>query len=114
MTPLETDLLQIAWPTIWSGLLGVAVWWQRLLMAQLNSIRAALDEFREDVEQIKRDIAQDRADDRHRIDKLIGASNARFTAIESCCSIYHGVKNRRSTDQESWAQTSDLGQSRMP
>ena len=114
MTSLQIELLQLAWPTVWTCLLAGAGWWQRQQMAQIAAIKATLDQFRVDVEQIKREIAQDRADDRHRIDKLIGASNARFTAIESCCSIYHGVKNRRSTDQESWAQTSDLGQSRMP
>lgn len=114
MTPLQIELLQIAWPPIWTCLLAAAGWWQRQQMARLNAISETLDQFRVDVEQIKREIATDRSDDRHRLDKLIGATNARFTAIESCCSIYHGAKNRRATDPENWAQTSDLGQSRMP
>ena len=114
MTSLQLELLQLAWPTVWTCLLAGAGWWQRQQMAQIAAIKATLDQFRVDVEQIKREIAQDRADDRHRLDKLIGASNARFTALESSCAIYHGGKNRRSTYQENWAQESDLGQSRMP
>ena len=114
MTSLQLELLQLAWPTVWTCLLAGAGWWQRQQMAQIAAIKATLDKFRADDDEFKKEIAQDRADARHRLDKLIGATNARFTAIESCCAIYHGVKTRRSTDPENWAQTSDLGQSRMP
>ena len=114
MTSLQLELLQLAWPTVWTCLLAGAGWWQRQQMAQIAAIKTAIEQFRVDVNEIKKEIAQDRADDRHRLDKLIGASNARFTAIESSCAIYHGAKNRRSSDHENWAQASDLGQSRMP
>jgi hypothetical protein len=108
MSPLATELIQLFWPAIWSGLLGAAALWQRAQMARLDSICRTLEDFKVDVQIIKGEIASDREKERHRIDTLIGATNARFAAIESGCAIYHGTKHRRVTDPEDWAQTSDV------
>jgi len=111
MSPLATELLQLFWPAIWSGLLGAAAWWQRSQSARLDSIVRALDQFRQDIDRIQKEMANDRADQRHHIDRLIGATNARFAAIESGCAIYHGARNRRATDASdsaNWAQASDI------
>jgi hypothetical protein len=108
MSPLATELIQLFWPAIWSGLLGAAALWQRAQMAKLDSICRTLEGFKVEVQIIKGEIASDREKERHRIDTLIGATNARFAAIESGCAIYHGTKHRRVTDPEDWAQTSDV------
>lgn len=117
MTPLETELLQLFLPAIWSGLLGAAAWWQRSQSNRLDSICKTLGDFRDDIGRIEREMANDRMAARHHLDRLIGATNARFASIESGCAIHHGRMSRRSTDApdpDNWAHDSDLGQMRMP
>ena len=108
MSPLATELIQLLWPAIWSGLLGAAALWQRAQMAKIESICRTLEGFKAEIQIIKYEIAEDRGKERHRIDTLIGETKARFAAIESGCAIYHGSMHRRATDSENWAQTSDV------
>ena len=112
MSPFETQILVTAWPWIWSGILGAGAWWLREQNARLSSICRALDEFREDIDRIEKEMADDRLTNRHHLDRLLGATLARFTGIEAVCQAQHGVTfARRSTDRgldDSWAQDSDI------
>lgn len=111
MTPLERELLETAWPYVWTGMLGVAGIFIRAQAKRLDAICAALKAFQGDVVRIEKAMAEDRAANRHRIDVLIGSSDARISRIEAVCDAQHGTgRNRRSTDTNNihWAQASDV------
>ena len=111
MTPLEKELLETAWPYVWTGMLGVAGFFLRSLSKRLDSITVALSKFKDDVIRIEKDMAADRADNRHRIDRLIGDSDSRIGRIEAVCETQHGFElRRRSTDTRpiNWAHESDI------
>ena len=111
MSPLETQILITAWPWIWSGILGAGAWWIRQQNARLSSICAALDQFRIDIDRIEKEMAQDRMVSAHKLDRLIGATNARLVGIETVCQAQHGITlRRRQSDHldEAWAQDSDI------
>jgi hypothetical protein len=111
MTPLEKELLETAWPYVWTGMLAVAGWFLRSQAKRLETICDSLREFSKDVARIEKEMAEDRAGNRHRIDRLIGESDARIGRIEAVCETQHGIAlNRRSTDTRpiSWAHESDI------
>lgn len=111
MTTFELELLKTAWPYIWTGMLGIAGWFIRSQATRLDKICESLGKFSQDVSRIEKEMASDRAENRHRIDRLIGDSDTRITRIEAVCETQHGITvNRRSTDSQPihWAQTSDV------
>jgi len=115
MTPLERELLETAWPYIWTGMLtGITLFIKSKAKEQatrLDSICSSLKAFQDDIVRIEKAMASDRAENRHRIDVLIGASDARISRIEAVCDSQHGTgQNRRATDKASihWAQASDV------
>jgi hypothetical protein len=115
LTPLELELLESAWPYIWTGMLaGITMFIKSKAKeqnARLDSICDSLKLFQKDVVRIETAMAADRADNRHRIDVLIGSSDARISRIEAICDTQHGTSmNRRSTDVHPihWAQASDV------
>ena len=115
MTPFEKELLETAWPYIWTGMItGITLFIKSKAKEQatrLASICSSLKAFQEDVVRIEKAMATDRADKQHRLDVLIGESNARLSALEAGCDLLHGSgRNRRASDKHDvhWAQASDI------
>lgn len=111
MTPFELELVKTAWPWVWAALLSGAGFYLRSLNKQLASIGDALTQFRADVAKVEKDLTADRLETRHRIDRLIGDSDARLSRIEAVCEVQHGLSpNRRAGDPKpiNWAYTSDI------
>jgi hypothetical protein len=112
MTPFEIELLKTAWPYLWTGMLGVAGWFIRNQANRLGAISASLNTFAEDVDRIEKEMLVDRAENRHRLDRLIAASDVRLSRIETGCEAQHGIVTlgRRSTDaiKQNWAHDSDI------
>jgi hypothetical protein len=111
MTPFEKELLETAWPYVWTGMLAVAGIFLRSQSKRLDSICASLKQFQDDVVRIEKAMAEDRSANRHRIDVLIGSSDSRISRIEAVCDAQHGTgRNRRATDSHNihWAQASDV------
>ena len=111
MTPFENELLKTLWPYIWTGILGSGAWFLRSQSERLSSIAKALHEFGVELARVEKQMAEDRADNRHRLDRLIGDSDARIGRIEAVCETQHGVSpNRRATDLRpiNWAHDSDI------
>ncbi len=121
MTPMELELLKTAWPWIWSGrlvlcstLLAGAWMYLKSLNSKLEGICKALSGFSNDVTRIEKEMIENRSETRHRLDRLIGESDARISRIEAVCATQHGINmgsmNRRSTDTHTvnWAQDSDI------
>ena len=111
MTQFEIDLLKTLWPYIWTGILGAGAWFLRSQSSRLDKICEAMNAFNDDVERIEKAMAEDRSETRHRLDRLIGDSDARIGRIEAVCETQHGVSpNRRATDLRpiNWAHDSDI------
>ena len=110
MTPFETELLKTLWPYLWTGILGAGAWFLRTQNARLESIAKALHEFGVELARVEKQMLDDRAESRHRIDRLIGESDARIGRIEAVCETQHGVPSRRSGDSRTihWAHDSDI------
>lgn len=111
MTPFELELLKTAWPWVWAALLGGAGFYLKALNRQIGSIVDSMKQFREDVVRIEKEIAADRMENRHRIDRLIGDSDTRLSRIEAVCETQHGLNfNRRAGDPKPvhWARDSDV------
>ncbi len=111
MTPFEIELLKTAWPWVWAALLGGSGFYLKSLSKQLSAIVESLNRFKEDVVRIEKEMAADRLENRHRIDRLIGDSDTRISRIEAVCETKHGINpNRRSSDPRPihWAHDSDI------
>lgn len=107
MTPFETDLLKTVWPYIWTGIMGAGAWFLRSQSERLESISKSLHEFGVELARVEKQMIDDRSEARHRIDRLIGESDARIGRIEAVCQARH---NRRSGDPHeiNWAHDSDI------
>ena len=111
MTPMEMELLKTAWPWIWSAMLAGAGLYLRSLNGQLTKICDSLRDFSKDVARIEKEMAEDRASTRHRLDRLVGEADTRITRIEAVCEAQHGISmNRRAGDAKTinWAHDSDI------
>lgn len=111
MTPFEIELLRTVWPYLWTGILGAGAWFLRAQNARLESISKALYEFGVELARVERQMLEDRAEHRHRIDRLIGEADSRIGRIEAVCETQHGqVLNRRSGDARAinWAHDSNI------
>lgn len=111
MTPFETELLKTLWPYLWTSILGAGAWFLRTQNARLESIAKALREFGIELSRVEKQMLDDRSEARHRIDRLIGESDARIGRIEAVCETQHGsVLGRRSGDARviNWAHDSDV------
>lgn len=111
MTPLEVELLKTIWPYLWTGILGAAAWFLKAQNARLESIAKDLHTFGVDLTRVEKQMLDDRAENRHRIDRLIGESDARIGRIEAVCATQHGGSmSRRSGDSRPihWAHDSDI------
>jgi len=117
MTPFEAELLQSTWPILSSALGGVAValgglavWYLKTLSKSQSDISASLASMKDrmsNVEvQIKTDLAEFKQQVQHRIDRVIGHTDARMGNMETKCSMQHGMPLRRRS--EDWAQESDV------
>jgi uncharacterized membrane protein YdbT with pleckstrin-like domain len=119
MTPLERELVTSAWPYVWAiigagavALFAVAKWYVNGHTAKLDSIITTMQKFQQDLMRIEKEMLQDRADHQHRIDRVVGDSNARFTRVEAAYETQSGIVplGRRSTDSRlvNWAYESDV------
>lgn len=110
MTPLEMELLKTAWPWIWSAMLAGAGLYLRSLNGQLSKICESLREFSRDVARIEKEMMETKGATQHKLDTIIGATNARLSTIETICQAQHGVQFKRRADdhKNEWAQTSDV------
>ena len=111
MSPFEIELLKTLWPYVWTGMLGVAGWFLRSQANRLDSICKSMGEFAEDVDRIEKQMIEDRAENRHRLDRVIGASDARISRIEAGFEVSRGdlILGRRATDARgNWAHDSDI------
>lgn len=111
MTPFEVELLKSLWPYIWTGILGAGAWFLRTQNARLEAISKSLHEFGIELARVEKQMLDDRADARHRLDRLIGESEARLARIEAVCDTQHGTGfGRRSGDPRPihWAHDSDV------
>lgn len=111
MTPLEVELLKTLWPYVWTGILGASAWFLKTQNARLESIAKALHEFGIELGRVEKQMLDDRAEARHRIDRLIGESDARIGRIEAVCETQHGAApGRRAGDYRpiNWAHDSDV------
>jgi hypothetical protein len=111
MSPLEKELVETAFPYLWTGMLAVAGWFIRCQAKRLESICESLRQFARDISRIEKEMADDRAENRHRVDRLIGESDARIGRIEAVCETQHGINlSRRATDSRPihWAHDSDI------
>lgn len=111
MTPFEIELLKTIWPYVWTGILGAGAWFLRTQNTRLESIDKTLHEFGIELSRVEKQMLDDRSDARHRIDRLIGESDARIGRIEAVCETQHGsVLSRRSGDVRpiNWAHDSDV------
>ncbi len=84
-------------------------------MSSLAESMAAMKDHIAKVEtEIKTDLAEFKRESQHRLDQLIGRSDARMGKIETVCSMQHGTPmRRRSTDSvPDWGQDSDISGSK--
>ena len=111
MTPIEVELLKTLWPYVWTGILGASTWFLKTQNARLKSIAKSLHEFSIELARVEKQMLDDRAEARHRIDRLIGESDARIGRVEAVCETQHGAApGRRSGDYRhiNWAHDSDV------
>ncbi len=114
MTPFESEMLQTAWPVLSSVLGGAAVWYLKTLSKSLSDLAQALDALKQHIakveNEIKTDLSEFKRENQHRLDRIIGNSNARMGKIETVCSMQHGVTfRRRAGDLDpDWSQDSDV------
>jgi len=111
MTPLETELIMLSWPaaSVAIGVLGR--YWFRSQVNRLDAMAANQKEMVSQISKIREDIDEDRANNQHRIDRLIGMVNARVSRIEGVCEVQHGVKmarRREDKNLDNWAYDSDI------
>ena len=83
MTQFELDLLRTVWPYIWTGILGAGAWFLRSQKHAPGQNMRAMNAFNDDVSRIEKAMVEDRAETRHRLDRLIGDADARIGKIES-------------------------------
>jgi isopentenyldiphosphate isomerase len=111
MTPFEIELLKAVWPAIWTAIMASGAWFLRTQNNRLDSIAKALHEFGIELARIEKQMLEDRSENRHRVDRLIGESDARIGRIEAVCETHHGAApGRRSGDYRpiNWAHDSDV------
>lgn len=114
MTQFESELLQTAWPIMSSVLSGFAVWYLKTLSKTLESLNSSVSALRENLAnveaEVKNDLAEFKLNSQHRIDQLVGGTNARLGKIETVCSMQHGITMRRraSDPPENWSEQSDI------
>lgn len=111
MTPFEIELLKAVWPAIWTAIMASGAWFLRTQNNRLDSIAKALHEFGIELARIEKQMLEDRAENRHRVDRLIGESDARIGRIEAVWETQYGATpGRRSGDYRpiNWAHDSDV------
>lgn len=110
MTPFETDLLRTIWPYLWTGILLACGGFLRAQNARLESIAKTLAEFGADLRETEKQILKDRAEQQHRLDRVIGDTDVRLSRIEATCDAQHAQPARRASDSRpvNWAHDSDV------
>lgn len=112
MTPFESELLKSAWPYLWTAILAAVSWFLKTQNQRLEAMQIDLHKLCEARERLERQLIEDRADTRHRIDRLIGDCDARITRIEAICeaSTCKDRPSRRAGDLKpiNWAHDSDV------
>lgn len=123
MTPFELDLLTTVWPWLWTVMVGLVGFLVTLyvrtfilhLDTRLSNLSETLQKFGDDLKKAEQQITSSREETRHRLDRLIGDSDARIGRIEAVCETQHGIAmNRRASDRQiNWAHESDVSGDRV-
>jgi hypothetical protein len=111
MTQLETELLMLSWPAACAIIAALGRYWFKSQASRLDAISENQKQIVSQIVEIRGDIDKDRANNQHRVDRLIGMVHARVSRIEGVCEVQHNVKlARRSDDKimDNWAYESDI------
>ncbi|MBL8254669.1 MAG: hypothetical protein JNJ76_13830 [Candidatus Competibacter sp.] len=110
MTPFEIDLLRTVWPYLWTLIIGSGTWFLRAQNRRLESIATTLAEFGAELRRVEKQMLEEKANLQHRLDRVIGDADARFSGIEATCEAQHGQLFRRASDSRpvNWAHDSDV------
>ena len=113
MTQLESELLRSFWPYLWTAIMASVSWFLKTQNQRMEAMKIDLHKLCEARESLEKQMIEDRAATRHRIDRLIGDCDARITRIEAICdssTCKSGNPPRRSGDTKPvhWAHDSDV------